>query len=55
MDECKHQAAVKVENGVIITYCKKCGKILDTKQAQQAGPTFTETTAPQNGGNILHG
>ena len=55
MENCKHLAAVKVENGMIITYCKKCGQILDTKPTGQPTQTVQETTAPQNGGQILHG
>lgn len=27
---CEHKIKTKVENGLIISYCEKCGKILDT-------------------------
>ena len=55
---CEHKVETKVENGVIITYCSKCGQILDTKQSYEA-PRFTCENNfggfTDNGGQILHG
>lgn len=28
--ECKHNPVVRIDSGYIITYCSKCGKILDS-------------------------
>lgn len=57
---CKHEVEIKLENGNIITYCKKCGAILDTKPAH-TGPyndavkiRWSEAGIKDNGGDILH-
>ena len=58
---CEHQVTTKVENGMIITYCAKCGAILDSKMVET--PSFTcncgchESAGglASNGGQILHG
>lgn len=56
---CEHDISIKVENGMIITYCKKCGAILDTKPANNNQYTISccqiEGDIPNNGGQILHG
>lgn len=31
LESCNHNVNVDVVNGLIITYCSKCGEILDTK------------------------
>lgn len=54
MEECKHTPAVKVEGGMVVTYCKKCGKILDTKPAS-TNEHFFRSGSNNNGGQILHG
>lgn len=55
MENCNHKAVVKTENGMIVTYCQKCGKILDSKTIGNNNASFYETTAPKNDGQILHG
>lgn len=51
---CEHQVETKIENGIIITYCKKCGAIL-----AQAPVAFNQSVSIEensnNGGIILHG
>ena len=52
---CNHEVTTKIENGMIITYCKKCGKILDTAQASNGSRgTWREGLIEDNGGEILH-
>lgn len=52
---CKHETAVKVENGYVITYCTKCGKILDTKPVSGSkNEHYIQSNYPDNGGQILH-
>lgn len=47
---CKnHEVKIKIENDILITYCEKCGKILDTKKE------ITEEEKHQGGKQILHG
>ena len=58
MEECKHVPDVKVEGGLIITYCQKCGKILDTRPTDE-NPNYSrerwqEGLIQDNGGSILH-
>ena len=56
MEECKHQIATKIENGYVVTYCKKCGKILDTKPLSGGSEPehWKEGLIHDNGGQILH-
>lgn len=49
---CEHQIDTKIENGIVITFCRKCGQILDTKMVQ--APTITCSGFTSNGGQILH-
>ena len=57
---CEHEIAIKIENGMIVTYCKKCGKILDTKPANTNNKksilpgTSNNEVLKDNGGSILH-
>ena len=57
MNNCKHKVELKVENGVAITYCVKCGAILSARPC--GGETRTkdrwqEGLLKDNGGSILH-
>lgn len=54
---CEHQVNTKVENGMVITYCTKCGAILDTKVCSAPSVTcgsWNEGGLKDNGGQILH-
>lgn len=50
----KHEITTKVENGMIITYCKKCGEIFDAKPVPQNRINWNEAGLKDNGGQILH-
>lgn len=59
---CEHQVSTKVENGMIITYCAKCGAILDSKMVNtpnnitcNCGCHESAGGLSSNGGQILHG
>lgn len=58
---CDHKIEVKIENGVAITYCTKCGEIFETKPVKESSksPDYMCTTECGrdfgNGGQILHG
>ena len=56
---CEHQVMTKIENGMIISYCAKCGQILDSKMANVAHDVsctcgWCEGGIRDNGGQILH-
>ena len=54
---CEHEITTKIENGIVITYCAKCGKILDIKNApeKECKIMWSETGASaNNNGFILH-
>lgn len=57
---CQHDVETKVENGMIITFCKKCGKILDTRPistnitCDSVKINWNEGGIKNNGGQILH-
>lgn len=55
MENCNHQIKVKNENGMIITYCAKCGKILDSKSCFNEKIDINWENNSNNGGQILHG
>ena len=53
----KHEIATKIDGGVIIVYCLKCGKILDSKTVPEKDykVLWSETgITPKNDGVILH-
>ena len=39
MDSCVHNIDVKMVNGVMVSYCTKCGKILNQQNSQFPQPT----------------
>ena len=56
MENCKHDIEIKNVNGLIITYCKVCGKILSQQTAQTTVKQETPNSdLRDNGGQILHG
>ena len=55
---CNHDIIVSVKDGLVITSCRLCGAILDTKPAnnQNVKPQepWSEGLIKDNGGQILH-
>lgn len=58
---CEHEVVTKIESGMIVTVCKKCGKILDSRPiAPQPNRNdavrihWNEGGIKDNGGQILH-
>ena len=59
MEKCEHHMVdVKVDAGYAITYCVKCGKILDKKKVARPGEEpdirWESGLMKDNGGQILH-
>lgn len=55
--ECKHEIKIETRNGNIITYCSKCGKILDSKPIDESTHEYKEGSGSflgDNGGVILN-
>lgn len=58
---CEHSIVTKIENGIIVSYCCKCGKIMDSKPVQgqpsrndSISVNWVEGGLCDNGGQILH-
>lgn len=55
--KCKHEIKIETKNGNIITYCSKCGKILDSKPIDESVHEYKEGSGSflgDNGGVVLN-
>jgi hypothetical protein len=55
--ECEHQVVVCVRDGMIVSYCSKCGKILNSKPIDHQDHRKTDTNktlVDYSEGTILH-
>lgn len=51
---CEHKIVVKSVGNNIVSYCEKCGKIIDTTPKPEK-PMIEIAGFKDNGGQILHG